>query len=380
MYGLPGGGERMNEEIILKMVEPYLKDNAITYKEFDNIFEFLSLKEQYEVVELLFSHGISLEDLEKDDDNENIIDIEDVLELDFNEAEENESEDFDVLYDDNIFKDKNSDNSHVVLYKNIKQSNDILCRLIQEGNKQARQDICVKNKLLVDKYVNAYLRYFGNHLDFEDLEQAGYIGLLKAAERFDLKRDSAFSTYAVFWIRQSIVREVMDNGFVIRIPVHLMELIAKITRLDNQFNTKGYTYNERMHLIAEELDITEERVENLLAIRQQYLSYSSLNTPVGEEEETELEEIYVDKEQVSVEDIVANKMLCEQMKEVLLTLTEREQRVLNLRFGFVDGRTRTLEEVGREYNVTRERIRQIEAKAIRKLQHPSRSRKLKDYL
>lgn len=374
------GGERMNEEIILKMVEPYLKDNAITYKEFDNIFEFLSLKEQYEVVELLFSHGISLEDLEKDDDNENIIDIEDVLELDFNEAEEDESEDFDVLYDDNIFKDKNSDNSHVVLYKNIKQSNDILCRLIQEGNKQARQDICVKNKLLVDKYVNAYLRYFGNHLDFEDLEQAGYIGLLKAAERFDLKRDSAFSTYAVFWIRQSIVREVMDNGFVIRIPVHLMELIAKITRLDNQFNTKGYTYNERMHLIAEELDITEERVENLLAIRQQYLSYSSLNTPVGEEEETELEEIYVDKEQVSVEDIVANKMLCEQMKEVLLTLTEREQRVLNLRFGFVDGRTRTLEEVGREYNVTRERIRQIEAKAIRKLQHPSRSRKLKDYL
>lgn len=374
------GGERMNEEIILKMVEPYLKDNAITYKEFDNIFEFLSLKEQYEVVELLFSHGISLEDLEKDDDNENIIDIEDVLELEFNEAEEDESEDFDVLYDDNIFKDKNSDNSHVVLYKNIKQSNDILCRLIQEGNKQARQDICVKNKLLVDKYVNAYLRYFGNHLDFEDLEQAGYIGLLKAAERFDLKRDSAFSTYAVFWIRQSIVREVMDNGFVIRIPVHLMELIAKITRLDNQFNTKGYTYNERMHLIAEELDITEERVENLLAIRQQYLSYSSLNTPVGEEDETELEEIYVDKEQVSVEDIVANKMLCEQMKEVLLTLTEREQRVLNLRFGFVDGRTRTLEEVGREYNVTRERIRQIEAKAIRKLQHPSRSRKLKDYL
>lgn len=380
MYGLPGGGERMNEEIILKMVEPYLKDNAITYKEFDNIFEFLSLKEQYEVVELLFSHGISLEDLEKDDDNENIIDIEDVWELEFNEAEEDESEDFDVLYDDNIFKDKNSDNSHVVLYKNIKQSNDNLCRLIQEGNKQARQDICVKNKLLVDKYVNAYLRYFGNHLDFEDLEQAGYIGLLKAAERFDLKRDSAFSTYAVFWIRQSIVREVMDNGFVIRIPVHLMELIVKITRLDNQFNTKGYTYNERMHLIAEELDITEERVENLLAIRQQYLSYSSLNTPVGEEDETELEEIYVDKEQVSVEDIVANKMLCEQMKEVLLTLTEREQRVLNLRFGFVDGRTRTLEEVGREYNVTRERIRQIEAKAIRKLQHPSRSRKLKDYL
>lgn len=374
------GGERMNEEIILKMVEPYLKDNAITYKEFDNIFEFLSLKEQYEVVKLLFSHGISLEDLEKDDDNENIIDIEDVLELDFDEAEEDESEDFDVLYDDNIFKDKNSDDLHVVLYKNIKQSNDILCRLIQEGNKQARQDICVKNKLLVDKYVNAYLRYFGNHLDFEDLEQAGYIGLLKAAEKFDLKRDSAFSTYAVFWIRQSIVREVMDNGFVIRIPVHLMELIAKITRLDNQFNTKGYTYNERMHLIAEELDITGERVENLLAIRQQYLSYSSLNTPVGEEEETELEEIYVDKDQVSVEDIVANKMLCEQMKEVLLTLTEREQRVLKLRFGFVDGRTRTLEEVGREYNVTRERIRQIEAKAIRKLQHPSRSRKLKDYL
>ena len=204
--------------------------------------------------------------------------------------------------------------------------------------------------------------------------------MLKAAERFDLKRDSAFSTYSVFWIRQSIVREVMDNGFAIRIPVHLMELIAKITRLDNKYNVQGSELKQRIQIIAEELDITEERVENLLAIRQQYLLYSSLNAPVGENQETELGELLIDEEQISVEDIVSDKMLCEQMREVLLTLTEREQRVLNLRFGFTDARPRTLEEIGKEFHVTRERIRQIEAKAIRKLQHPSRSRKFEDYL
>ncbi len=370
----------MNEKVILKMVEPYLMDNVITYKNFDSLFDFLSLKEQYMVVEILFDHGISLMDFENDNNDTNIIDIEDVLELDLKELQEDEFAENEFLYDDNIFKDKNSDEIHVALYKDIKQSNDILCKLIQKGNKQARQDMCIKNKMLVDKYVNIYLRYFGNHLDFEDLEQAGYIGLLKAAEKFDLSRDAAFSTYAVFWIRQSIVREIMDNGFAIRIPVHLMEIIAKITRLDNEYNLKGYGFNDRIHLIAEKLNITEKRVDNLLAIRQQYLSYSSLNIPVGEEEETELEELYVDKEQMLVEDIVANKFLKDQMQEVLLTLTDREQRVLNLRFGFTDGNVRTLEEVGREFNVTRERIRQIEAKAIRKLQHPSRSRKIKDYL
>ena len=308
------GGDDMNEEIILKMVEPYLKDNTITYREFDSIFEFLSLKEQYIVVELLFSHGISLRDFEESEVN-NIFSIEDDLELDYEESKEDNPEEFEILYDESIFKDKNFDDSHVILYKNIKQSNDILCKLIQEGNKQARQDICVKNKLLVDKYVNAYLRYFGNHLDFEDLEQAGYIGLLKAAERFDIKKDTVFSTYAVFWIRQSIVREVMDNGFVIRVPVHVMEQIAKVTRLDNEYNSKGYGFNARISLIAEEMCIDEAKVEGLLAVRQQYLSYSSLNTPVGEEEETELEELYVDKNQESIEDIVSNKLLCEQMKE-----------------------------------------------------------------
>ena len=368
----------MNEKIIFKMVEPYLKDNTITYKEFDELFEFLSLKEQYEVVELLFAHGISLSEAEQCDEKGNCFNIEEVLDVDFDEQGEYEKPD--VLYDEGIFRNKNSDDLHVVLYKDVKQTNDVLCRLIQEGNKQARQDICVKNKLLIDKYANAYLRYFGNRLDFEDLEQAGYIGLLKAAERFDLKRDSAFSTYSVFWIRQSIVREVMDNGFAIRIPVHLMELIAKITRLDNKNHVQGSELKQRIQIIAEELDITEERVENLLAIRQQYLLYSSLNAPVGENQETELGELLIDEEQISVEDIVSDKMLCEQMREVLLTLTEREQRVLNLRFGFTDARPRTLEEIGKEFHVTRERIRQIEAKAIRKLQHPSRSRKFEDYL
>ncbi|MCR5701819.1 MAG: sigma-70 family RNA polymerase sigma factor [Lachnospiraceae bacterium] len=367
----------MNEDIILKMVQPYLKDNTITYREFDNIFEFLSLKEQYVVVEILFSKGILLVE---DDTNSELESVNVDEEVVINDTEIDELDDFEILYDEDIFKDKNNSDDNVVYYKDVRQSNDMLCMLIQEGNMQARQDICVKNKLLVDKYVNAYLRYFGNHLDFEDLEQVGFIGLLKAAEKYDIRRDSAFSTYAVFWIKQSIVREVMDNGFVIRVPVHVMEQIGKMTRLDNEYSFKGYDFNERIVLVASDMQIPEEKVQYLLGVRQHYLSYSSLNTPVGEEEDTELEDLYYDKSQELIEDVVSSTMLREQLVEVFSTLTEREQKVLRLRYGLDDGRNRTLEEVGKEFNVTRERIRQVEAKALRKLRHPARSRKLRDYL
>lgn len=371
----------MNEEIILQMIQPYVKDGFITYNEFDGIFEFLSLKEQYAVVELLFEKGISLKDNDLQDDisSESLL-LSDEDENVIKEMDEVSVEEFEILYDESIFKDKNTDDNQVVLFKNIQQSNTMLCKLVQEGNRQARQDICIKNKLLVDKYVNAYLNYFGNRLDFEDLEQAGFIGLIKAAERFDIEKDSAFSTYAVFWIRQSIVREVMDNGFAIRVPVHVMEQIAKVTRLDNQLGLEEIGFRNRIQMIAKELEMPEEKIESLLVIRQNYLSYSSLNTPIGEEEDSELGDFCVRDEQLSVEDEVSAKMLKEQLTSVLDTLNEKEQKILRLRFGLDDNRERTLEEVGKVFHVTRERIRQIESKALRKLRHPSRSRKLRDYL
>ncbi|MDU1586853.1 MAG: sigma-70 family RNA polymerase sigma factor [Clostridium sp.] len=368
----------MNEELILKLVEPYVKDGYITYKQFDNIFNFLSRKEQYIVSDLLFIHNINL----CDESNQKII-------LENHEKEigspeiDYDSKEFEILYDENLFKDSKSisnQSNNLMVNRKIKQSNEILCTLIQDGNLQAKQDLCVKNKKLVDKYAIPYTSYYGNHLDFEDIEQVGFLGLIKAAEKFDVSKGNAFSTYAVYWIRQAIVREIYDNGFAIRIPVHMMDHINKVTRLDNSFAVKGIRYEERLKLISDEIGYPQEFVEQCLVIRRNYLSYSSLDIPIGEEEEMKIGEVLTDKEVPLVEEIVESHLLREALENAISTLKEREEEVLRLRYGFDDGRQRTLEEVGHEFNVTRERIRQIEAKALSRLRHPSRSRKLKDFL
>lgn len=363
------------------MVEPYVKDGAITYTEFDNLFNFLSRKEQYLVSELLFVHHINLCD---DNGQEMIIEdsSEEEIELSYFEEVDDVNE-FEVLYDESIFKDsKSTDNGNgfLVVNHNVKQSNEILCKLIQEGSLQAKQDICIKNQRLVDKYAISYTNYYGNHLDFEDIEQAGFVGLLKAAEKFDITKGYVFSTYAVYWIRQAIVREIYDNGFVIRVPVHMMEHINKVTCLDNKYGAQKIPYEERIELISQEVGFYKEFVEQCLVIRRNFLSYSSLNTPLGEEEDIELEEFITDKEAPLVEDIVSSHILREQLEEAISTLKEREQKVLRLRFGLDDDKKRSLEEIGKEFNVTRERIRQIEAKALRKLRQPLCSKKLKDFL
>lgn len=364
----------MNEEIILSMARPYVKDSAITYEDFDEIYKVLSIREQYAVTEILFRNGINLIDKDEKIDEDSFVlksEIDDV--------------DFEILYDESIFKDdggmcEENNNEILSINYNIKQSNDILCRLIQEGNRQAVQDLCVKNKRLVDKCVNSYHKKYGNRLDYEDLEQVGFIGLIKAAQKFDLQKGTAFSTYAVYWIKQAISREIMDNGFAIRIPVHMMERITKVVRLDNILAGEKVELPQRIKNIAIELGITEEAVKECLILRNNYLSYVSLNTPVGEEEETELYELISDDEIESVESEAFALVLREQLEEVLKTLTVREQMVLRLRYGFDDGCRHTLEEVGGKYNLTRERIRQIESKALRKLRYPSRSQKIKDYL
>ena len=376
----------MNTELILKMVRPYLKNNQIAFKDFKRLFSFLSRQEQYLVVDVLIANNIDFitDDGKKFDYASGTFSSEDAddedLELDVDLAEDVD-DDFEILYDEELFKDKSIPKSNFVAsYKDIKQSNEILCTLIQQGNEQAKQDLCIKNRTLVDKYAWAYGKKYLTRLSFDDLEQSGMIGLIKAAERFEIKKGYAFTTYATYWIRQSVVRDIYDTGFIIRLPVHMMEKVNKIANLESKYIGQGMDLDQCISTIARELEMPEEYVEYCMLLKANYLSTSSLNTPVGEEENTELLEFVPIEDEMSVEDIVMMRNLRESINEVLQTLTDREQKVLRLRFGMDDGRTRTLEEVGREFNVTRERIRQIEAKALRKLRHPSRSRKLKAYL
>lgn len=370
----------MNEEIILSMAQPYVRDSAITYDEFENIYSVLSRKEQYAVVEILFAQGINLVDKHVE---------EDALVLDVDDPEENDfdidsDDDFEVLYDEALFKDEGFDHetiNELVVHTVIKQSNGILCSLIQEGNRQAMQDLCIKNKKLVDKYVAAYEKRYGNRLDFEDLEQVGFWGLITAAQKFNISQGTAFSTYAVYWIKQAISREIMDNGYAIRIPVHMMERINKVVSLDNRLASQDVDkLQDRIQVIADELGLEEDEVRECLILKNNYLSYTSLDMPIGEEEDSLLGDFIPIDEEESVDSIISNHDLHDSLDKVMETLTKRERLVLELRFGWQDGRTRTLEEIGAIYGVTRERIRQIEAKALRKLRHPSRSKTLKPYL
>ena len=376
----------MNTELILKMVRPYLKNNQIAFKDFKRLFSFLSRQEQYLVVDVLIANNIDFitDDGKKFDYASGTVSSEDAddedLELDVDLAEDVD-DDFEILYDEELFKDKSIPKSNFVAsYKDVKQSNEILCTLIQQGNEQAKQDLCIKNRALVDKYAWAYGKKYLTRLSFDDLEQSGMIGLIKAAERFEIKKGYAFTTYATYWIRQSVVRDIYDTGFIIRLPVHMMEKVNKIANLESKYIGQGMDLDQCISTIARELGMPEEYVEYCMLLKANYLSTSSLNTPVGEDENTELLEFVPIEDEMSVEDIVMMRNLRESINEVLQTLTDREQKVLRLRFGMDDGRTRTLEEVGKEFNLTRERIRQIEAKALRKLRHPSRFRKLKAYL
>lgn len=362
----------INEELVLKMAVPSIKNGILTYSLFDRIYGMLSLKEQYQVCEILFNHNIQLAD--SIDSSPDDLLVENGLEDSF--ADENK----DSLFNDDIFKDAKSSNEYVFYFGRVNQSNDTLVKLIQEGNKQARQDICIKNEGLVRKYANAYYRYLGNNLDYEDLMQAGFLGLLIATEKYKFEKDSSFSTYAVFWIKQAISRQIYDEGYRIRIPVHMMEKIARMTRLDNKYGAECMDYRQRIQRIAQEMEITEDDVEKLIEIKHQFLGSVSLDTPIGEEEESTIGEFIPEDEENDVESIVIKNALSSLLASLLSTLPPKEEKILRMRFGFYDGKPRTLEEIGKEFGVTRERIRQIEEKAIRKLRHPSRIKKIKAFL
>ena len=248
-----------------------------------------------------------------------------------------------------------------------------LATRMAEGDPYARKRLSEANLRLV---VSIAKRYVGRGMQFLDLIQEGNLGLIKAVEKFDHTKGFKFSTYATWWIRQAITRAIADQARTIRIPVHMVETINKVKKISSQLLHKN-GHEPTSEEIAAELDMPVEKVREIMRVAQEPVS---LETPIGEEEDSHLGDFIPDDDAPAPSEVASHTLLREQLGEVLSTLTPREEKVLKLRFGLEDGRSRTLEEVGKEFNVTRERIRQIEAKALRKLRHPSRSKKLKDFL
>ena len=349
------------------------KKNVLDYQEITDAFQDMKLdEEQLElVIQIIEKAEIDVLRVQEDEAPER-----ELASIEDENSEETDIENIDLTIPDSV----NIEDPVRMYLKEIgkvplltAEEEIELAKRMEEGDEEAKKRLAEANLRLV---VSIAKRYVGRGMLFLDLIQEGNLGLIKAVEKFDYRKGFKFSTYATWWIRQAITRAIADQARTIRIPVHMVETINKLVRVSRQL-LQELGREPTPEEIAEKMDIPVERVREIIKISQEPVS---LETPIGEEEDSHLGDFIQDDNVPVPAEAAAFTLLKEQLDEVLGTLTEREQKVLRLRFGLKDGRARTLEEVGKEFNVTRERIRQIEAKALRKLRHPSRSKKLRDFL
>ena len=356
------------KEKIMNIIQNAKKQGKITYGELASQLEDVNPEQIDEIFDDLEKLGVNVIKDDLDDEEPNADDLDEVEEINLEDFDVNNIEGISIDDPVRMYLREIGKISLLTYEEELELAKEIL-----KGNEEAKQKLAESNLRLV---VSIAKKYVGRGMLFLDLIQEGNMGLIRAVEKYDHTKGYKFSTYATWWIRQAITRAIADQARTIRIPVHMVETINKLIRTSRHL-LQQLGREPTPEEIAKEMDLSVEKVLEIQKIAQDPVS---LDTPIGEEDDSHLGDFIQDDDSPAPQDSVAYTLLREQLEEVMNTLTPREAKVLKLRFGLEDGKSRTLEEVGREFMVTRERIRQIEAKALRKLRHPSRSKKLKDYM